>query len=31
MTGQEYVDWVKKNEALHYELMKDAGFLAKKP
>ena len=29
MTGQEYVDWVKKNEVLHHELMKAAGFLAK--
>ena len=29
MTGQEYVDWVKKNEALHHDLMKAAGFLAK--
>jgi putative tricarboxylic transport membrane protein len=29
MTGKEYVDWVAKNEALHHELMKAAGFLAK--
>jgi len=29
MTGQEYVKWVEKNEALHHELMKAAGFLAK--
>jgi tripartite-type tricarboxylate transporter receptor subunit TctC len=29
LTGQEYVDWLGKNEQLHRELMKDAGFLAK--
>ena len=29
MTGKEYVDWVSKNEALHRDLMKEAGFLAK--
>ena len=29
MTGAEYVKWVEKNEADHYMLMKDAGFLAK--
>jgi len=29
MTGQEYVNWVAKNEALHHDLMKEAGFLAK--
>ena len=29
MTGKEYADWVAKNEALHHELMKEAGFLAK--
>jgi tripartite-type tricarboxylate transporter receptor subunit TctC len=28
MTGKEYVDWVAKAEKLHYELMKEAGFLA---
>jgi tripartite-type tricarboxylate transporter receptor subunit TctC len=30
MTGQEYVKWVEKNETLHHDLMKAAGFLAKK-
>jgi putative tricarboxylic transport membrane protein len=29
MTGKEYVAWVEKNETLHRELMKEAGFLAK--
>ena len=29
MTGPDYVKWVEKNEAMHYMLMKDAGFLAK--
>ncbi len=29
MTGQEYVKWIEKNEALHRDLMKEAGFLAK--
>jgi len=28
LTGQAYVDWVEKNAKLHYDLMKDAGFLA---
>ncbi len=28
IAGKEYVDWVAKAEKLHYELMKDAGFLA---
>jgi putative tricarboxylic transport membrane protein len=28
MTGAEYRDWVEKNEKLHYDLMKEAGFLA---
>jgi tripartite-type tricarboxylate transporter receptor subunit TctC len=28
MTGQEYVDWLGKNEVLHRTLMKEAGFLA---
>jgi tripartite-type tricarboxylate transporter receptor subunit TctC len=28
MTGKEYADWVAKNETLHYNLMKEAGFLA---
>jgi tripartite-type tricarboxylate transporter receptor subunit TctC len=30
MTGKEYAEWVAKAEKLHRELMKDAGFLAKK-
>ena len=30
MTGKEYADWVAKAEKQHYELMKEAGFLAKK-
>lgn len=29
MAGQDYVKWVEKNEALHRDLMKEAGFLAK--
>ena len=29
MTGKEYADWLARNEALHFSLMKDAGFLAK--
>jgi tripartite-type tricarboxylate transporter receptor subunit TctC len=29
LTGQEYVDWLGRNEQLHRELMKEAGFLAK--
>jgi len=29
MTGKEYVAWVQKNEVLHRDLMKAAGFLAK--
>ena len=28
MIGKEYADWVAKNETLHYNLMKEAGFLA---
>ena len=28
MTGKEYMDWVGKNEKLHFDLMKEAGFLA---
>jgi tripartite-type tricarboxylate transporter receptor subunit TctC len=28
MSGQEYVDWLGKNEQMHRELMKQAGFLA---
>jgi tripartite-type tricarboxylate transporter receptor subunit TctC len=28
MAGDAYVDWLGKNEQLHRELMKDAGFLA---
>jgi tripartite-type tricarboxylate transporter receptor subunit TctC len=30
MSGKEYADWVAKAEQLHVELMKEAGFLAKK-
>ncbi|MBX3519759.1 MAG: tripartite tricarboxylate transporter substrate binding protein [Xanthobacteraceae bacterium] len=30
MIGDEYKAWVAKEEKRHYELMKDAGFLAKK-
>jgi putative tricarboxylic transport membrane protein len=29
MTGKEYTDWVAKEEKVHQELMKAAGFLAK--
>ncbi|HEX6829140.1 MAG TPA: tripartite tricarboxylate transporter substrate-binding protein [Burkholderiales bacterium] len=29
MTGKEYADWVAKAEALHRDLMQEAGFLAK--
>ena len=29
MTGKEYVAWLEKNEALHKQLMGEAGFLAK--
>lgn len=29
MSGQEYFDWLGKNEFRHRELMKEAGFLAK--
>ena len=29
MAGQEYFDWLGKNEFRHRELMKEAGFLAK--
>src|SRR5262245_10631141 len=29
MSGPDYVKWVEKNEATHYMLMKEAGFLAK--
>lgn len=28
--GKEYADWVAKAETTHYDLMKEAGFLAKK-
>jgi tripartite-type tricarboxylate transporter receptor subunit TctC len=28
LTGQEYFDWLGKNEQLHRELMKEAGFIA---
>jgi hypothetical protein len=30
MSGKEYADWVAKNEQLHINLMKEAGFLAAK-
>jgi len=30
LTGKAYADWVAKNETLHFNLMKDAGFLAEK-
>ena len=30
MSGDEYVKWVEAAEKTHYELMKEAGFLAKK-
>jgi tripartite-type tricarboxylate transporter receptor subunit TctC len=29
LTGQAYFDWLGKNEQLHRELMKEAGFIAK--
>jgi putative tricarboxylic transport membrane protein len=29
MSGQAYFDWVGKNEQMHRELMREAGFLAK--
>ena len=29
LSGQAYVDWLGKNEQMHRELMKEAGFLAK--
>ena len=29
MTGAEYAKWVEKEEKVHYELMKEAGFLSK--
>jgi tripartite-type tricarboxylate transporter receptor subunit TctC len=28
MSGPEFVDWLGKNEQMHRELMKQAGFLA---
>ena len=28
MTGDEFLKWVEANEKLHYDLMKEAGFLA---
>ena len=30
MVGKDYTDWVVKNEKLHMDLMKEAGFLAAK-
>jgi putative tricarboxylic transport membrane protein len=29
LDGQAYFDWLGKNEQLHRELMREAGFLAK--
>jgi len=29
MTGGDFSKWVEKNEALHKDLMQEAGFLAK--
>jgi putative tricarboxylic transport membrane protein len=29
LSGKDYVAWLEKNENLHRELMKEAGFLAK--
>ena len=29
MSGKEFTDWVSKTEAMHYGLMKEAGFLSK--
>jgi len=29
LTGKEFFDWLGRNEQMHRELMKDAGFLAK--
>jgi len=29
LSGPDYVDWLGKNEQLHRELMKEAGFLAR--
>jgi len=29
LTGQEYFDWVARNEQMHRVLMREAGFLAK--
>ena len=29
LSGQPYFDWVAKNEQLHRELMREAGFLAR--
>jgi putative tricarboxylic transport membrane protein len=28
LSGQAYFDWVAKNEQMHRELMREAGFLA---
>jgi tripartite-type tricarboxylate transporter receptor subunit TctC len=30
MSGKEFTDWLGKTEQLHVNLMKEAGFLAKK-
>jgi len=29
LTGKEFFDWLGRNEQMHRELMKEAGFLAK--
>jgi tripartite-type tricarboxylate transporter receptor subunit TctC len=29
LSGKEFTAWVEKNESLHRDLMKEAGFLAK--
>jgi hypothetical protein len=31
LSGPEFVKWVEKAELTHVDLMKEAGFLAKKP
>jgi putative tricarboxylic transport membrane protein len=29
MSGDEFKAWLEKNEKVHYDLMQEAGFLAK--
>jgi putative tricarboxylic transport membrane protein len=29
MSGNDYAKWVEKEEKVHYDLMREAGFLAK--